>query len=189
MSVDHLERAAASTRAVLKGIAAEDLDRDTPCASWKVRDLLNHVLGGTHVFANTVRTGEMRPPEGGRKDFCDGDLVATFDEGAAQAVEAFAAPGAAEKMLTLPFGQMPAGVFVNIAATDVFQHGWDVAKATGQSTDLDPDLARELLVFAQGAIPEAFRGEDGTAPFGRAVEVSATAPPADQLAGFLGRHP
>ena len=28
---------------------------------------------------------------------------------------------------------------------DTFQHGWDLAKATGQDTDLDPELAAGLL--------------------------------------------
>jgi hypothetical protein len=36
---------------------------------------------------------------------------------------------------------------------------------------------------------DSFRGPDPTSPFGLAVEVSESAPAADQLAAFLGRQP
>jgi uncharacterized protein (TIGR03086 family) len=93
-----------------------------------------------------------------------------------------------DKVMTLPFGQLPGAVFVNIAATDTFVHGWDLAKATGQPTDLEPGLATELLAGARVALPDTMRGPDGQAAFGPKVDVPESAPPADQLAGFLGRN-
>ena len=57
--------------------------------------------------------------------------------------------------MQLPFAELPGGVYVNIATTDTFTHGWDLAKATGQSTDLDPELATQLLAFAQGFVSDA----------------------------------
>ncbi len=71
---------------------------------------------------------------------------------------------------------------------DTFTHGWDLAKATGQSTDLDPEVAAQLLQFAQAFLSDAMRGPDGSAPFGAAVEAPAGAGAADQLAAFLGRQ-
>ena len=91
--------------------------------------------------------------------------------------------------MKLPFGEFPAATFIGLTTTDAFVHGWDVAKATGQSTDLNPELAATLLERARAAIPDSFRGPDGTAPFGPIVEVPDSAPAADQLAGFLGRTP
>jgi uncharacterized protein (TIGR03086 family) len=76
---------------------------------------------------------------------------------------------------------------VAMAALDQFTHGWDLARATGQPTGLDPGLAVELLGHARQAITGDFRGPDGTAAFGPAVEAPAGAGPADQLAAFLGR--
>ena len=189
MTVDRLERAIVSTRGVLERVTSEQLDNDTPCASWKVRDVVNHIVGGTYSFAATAKTGEM--PEGGGadagRDFAAGDRLASFDRGAGDAVAAFSAPGVLDKTLKLPFGDLPGGVFVNIAASDVFQHGWDLAKSTGQSTDLDPALATELLEFGRAAIQEQFRGPDGKAPFGAEVTAPESATAADQLAAFLGR--
>ncbi len=89
--------------------------------------------------------------------------------------------------MTLPFGTMPGSVVIGMATTDAFVHGWDLASATGQSTDLDPALSAALLERSKTFIQPSFRGPDGTAPFGPAVDVADSAPMADQLAGFLGR--
>ena len=97
-------------------------------------------------------------------------------------MQAFEADGAMEKMLKLPFAELPGSAFVNIATVDTFTHGWDLARATGQPSDLNPELAAQLLAFAQGFLPDSLRGTDGQAPFGPKVEPAADACPADQLA-------
>jgi uncharacterized protein (TIGR03086 family) len=191
MSVELLERAVAGTREILSKVSPDQLDGTTPCASWNVRDLVNHIVGSTYWFAATVETGVAPASEDdiGGPDVTSGDVMAAFADGSRKAIDAFSAPGAMEKTLKLPFGEMPGAAFVMMAANDQFQHGWDLAKATGQTTALDPELAGQLLGFAQAAIPDAFRGPDGKAPFGPAVPVSGSANEVDQLAGFLGRAP
>jgi uncharacterized protein (TIGR03086 family) len=190
MNPKDLEKAFASTGAVLSGVSRDQLSDSTPCTSWQVRELVNHIVGGTTYFASVAETGS--PPEGGGEglDYAAGDdYVAQFNKGAARAVEAFAAEGAMERIMHLPFGDLPGSVFINIAAVDTFTHGWDLAKATGQPSDLDPALATELLGLAQGFVPDNLRGPEGMAPFGPKVEPSAAATPAEKLAAFLGRHP
>jgi uncharacterized protein (TIGR03086 family) len=83
----------------------------------------------------------------------------------------------------------PGGALVFIAAIDTFTHGWDLAKATGQATDLDHALAAQLLGAARAALPDELRGPDGQAPFGPRVEVATPSCPADGLAGLMGRQP
>jgi uncharacterized protein (TIGR03086 family) len=187
MSADGLAQGFASTAGVLAGVEAQQLDGATPCASWKVREVINHVVGGTTYFAVTAETGEA-PAGGETTDFCAGDYVTEFNKGAARAVKAFEADGVMERTLKLPFAELPGAVFVNIATIDTFTHGWDLARATGQSTDLDPELAASLLVFAQAFLSDGLRGSDGAAPFGAQVEAPAGAGAADQLAAFLGRQ-
>jgi uncharacterized protein (TIGR03086 family) len=185
MTTETLERAFASTRSVLVNVTPEQLELPTPCASWDVRALINHTVGGPFYFAASVNDGVH--PERAEFDYTTGDVVASYDDGVAQAVAAFAAPGAFERMVTLPFGTLPASVFINIAATDAFSHGWDLARATGQSSDLDADLAAALLERVRLLLPDTFRGADGTAAFGPVVDAPANAHPADALAAFLGR--
>ena len=183
MSTQPLEAAIASTRGVLAGVSSGQLGGATPCASWTVAELINHIVGGQHFF----RAGVLGEPPSDGGDFAIGDFLAAFDEAAAACVAAFQADGVMEKTITLPFGQMPGAAFVGIAATDTFTHGWDLARATAQPTDLAPDLAAGLLAGAQQFIQPAFRGAEGQSPFGPELPAPEGASNADRLAAFLGR--
>jgi uncharacterized protein (TIGR03086 family) len=188
MSVEPLQEAIRSTRSVLSGVDRGELALGTPCASWTVADVVNHVVGGQYFFAAMVN-GEA--PSRESEDFAAGDYMAAFDRGAAASVAAFEADGAMERTVHLPFGDMPGAVFVGIAATDTFAHGWDIAKATGQPTDLAPDLAAALLGGVQPFLSSnaAMRGADGVALFGPEQQAPEGASNADRLAAFLGRTP
>ena len=114
MGADMLAQAFASTAGVLAEVDAQRLDGATPCASWQVRELINHLVGGTIYFAVTAETG-VAPTGGEVTDFCAGDFVTEFNKGAARAVKAFEADGAMDKTMQLPFAELPGGVYVNIA--------------------------------------------------------------------------
>jgi len=183
MSTAALEQAIAATRGVLTGVKRDQLGSDTPCASWTVGELINHIVSGQYFFVAMV---EGKPPAEGN-DYSGGDFVAAFDDGAAKSVAAFNGDGVMEKILTLPFGQMPGSAFVGIAATDTFTHGWDLARATGQSTDLDPQLAAGLLAGAKQFISDGIRGDEPM-PFAAEQKAPSGATNADELAAFLGRR-
>ena len=183
MATEPLEQAIASTRNVLGAVSKGQLGDATPCAAWTVSDLINHIVGVQYFFEAGVK-GE--PPAGGETDFSATDYVSAFDDGARRCLAAFRTEGVMEKMLTMPFGQMPGGAVVGIAATDTFTHGWDLAKATGQSTDLAPQLAAQLLAQSKKMIQPAFRSPEG-AVFGPEQKAPGGASNADQLAAFLGR--
>lgn len=183
MSTEALEQAIATTRGVLAGVSKEQLGEATPCANWKVSDLVNHIVGGQYFFEAGAKGA---PPAGLDTDYSATDFLSAFDEGAQRCVAAFKADGIMEKMLTLPFGQMPGAAFVGLAATDTLTHGWDLAKATGQDTDLAPELAAQLLARAKTSISPAFRSPEGSV-FGPEQPAPAGASNADQLAAFLGR--
>lgn len=185
MSIQPLQAAIASTKAVLANVTKDQLTLSTPCVSWKVADLVNHVVGSQYFFTAALN-GE--PPAGEAPDFASGDFVATFDQASATCVAAFSAEGALARTVKLPFGDMPAAAWAGLAATDTFTHGWDLAKATGQSTDLAPELAEGLLAASKQMIQPAFRGEDGKAPFTAERQAPEGAPAADRLAAFLGRE-
>jgi uncharacterized protein (TIGR03086 family) len=182
MTTEMLEQSIATTRGVLANVSKDQLGDATPCAQWKVSDVVNHLVGGQYFF----EAGVLGTPPAGEQDFAAGDFLAAFDDGAQRCVAAFSADGAMDKMLTLPFGQMPGSAFIGLATTDTFAHGWDLAKATGQDTDLEPELAAQLLVRAREMIQPAFRSEEGTV-FGPEQPAPASASNADQLAAFLGR--
>jgi uncharacterized protein (TIGR03086 family) len=91
-----------------------------------------------------------------------------------------------DRIVTLPFGEMPAGMALNIAIFDVTTHAWDLAKATGQSTDLDPEVAGAAYQVAQTMLNDDMRN---AGIFGPAVEIGPDACAADRLAALTGRTP
>ncbi len=183
MSTRPLAQAIAASRTVLAGVQAGQLQDPTPCASWNVSDLINHMVGGMRFFTAGV-TGQA-PPES--TEVATADYVAAYDEAAAAALAAFGADGVLGSTIKMPFGEMPGAAVMGLATTDTFTHAWDLAKATGQDTDLDPELAEALLAQSQQMIQPAFRGEDGEAPFMVEQECPDGASAADRLAAFLGR--
>jgi uncharacterized protein (TIGR03086 family) len=190
MSARPLEQANASTEKILANITPDQLGLATPCASWTVKDVINHIAGNNFWFEAIARDGVAPDrPDNAAPDVTGGDFLGTFTAGARRAVDAFSADGVLDSTLQLPWSPMPGGAFELMASTDQFVHGWDLAKATGQSTDLDPELAAQFLAFYRAALTEAFRGPDVQAPFGALVEVPTSADPVAQLVAFLGRTP
>ena len=59
-------------------------------------------------------------------------------------MHAFEQPGVLEKTVKLPFGEMPAGVALNIAVFDVLTHAVDIARASGQQVN-DTELIETAL--------------------------------------------
>jgi uncharacterized protein (TIGR03086 family) len=97
--------------------------------------------------------------------------------------------GALSKMVTMPVvGELPGGTLLVLAICDVFVHGWDLAKAIGVSTDLDPELAGSVLAAMRSVITEQMRGPGGNALFGAEVAIPPDASSMDRLVGFLGRR-
>lgn len=178
-----LERALNSTMAVLQKVQPADMDAPTPCASWDVRALINHFTATARWWAGVV-SGTSDPADA---DYASGDFVAAYEESARMATTAFDTDGVLGRMIRLPFGEFPGAAVRSMAALDQFAHGWDLARAIGYPSDLDPDLATELLASARLAIPDGFRGPDGQAPFGPVTPAPAGAGPAHQLAAYLGR--
>jgi uncharacterized protein (TIGR03086 family) len=149
--------------------------------------LVNHTIGGSYWYAQTMRDRVSPPIEGDDDDYAAGDLLAAYDEGIRQALAAFGASGALDAEVRFVGNPVPAPTVMGLACIDTFTHGWDVAVATRQSRDLDPELAEALLDLARRILPEHFRGTDETALFQPRVDTTASALPADRLAAFLGR--
>jgi uncharacterized protein (TIGR03086 family) len=178
-----LDRAFASTRAILAEVQLGQLEARTPCALWDVRALINHFVGTARWAAASVSGTEQAADE----DYAAGDFLARYDASIQAALAAFGAERALERTLALPIGEFSGVALMNLAASDQFTHGWDLARALGHPTDLDPELASELLTWARTATPDALRGPEGVGLFGPAVPAPAGAGPASQLAAFLGR--
>lgn len=179
-----LDQAFQSTMAVLTKVRPDQLTAPTPCASWDVHALINHFVASARWWAITV-AGEGEPADA---DYAGGDFIAAYQESIKLTTAVFEADGALEKMVTVPWGEFPGAVLRGFAALDQFTHGWDLARAIGLPTDLDPGLASGLLSQSKFGITDTMRGPEGRAPFGPVREALAGSAPADRLAAFLGRQ-
>ena len=185
MSTEPLQAVFASTREVLANVKPDQMQSATPCESWNVGEVINHIIDG-QGFWQAGMNGT--PPNSESQNWAEGDYLAAYDQATAATLEAFDQSGALERMVALPFGEMPGGAVMGLVMNDTFTHGWDVAKATGQDTNLAPELAQAILGQAQQSIPDAFRGDNGQAPFVHAKDCADGSCAADQLAAFLGRE-
>lgn len=65
-------------------------------------------------------------------------------------------------------------------------HTWDLAKATGQPAQIDPEVAQLIYDFYR-AIP--MDGMRAGGVYGPEISVPESAPVQDRLLGFLSRRP
>ena len=178
--LDRYDRAAATATSVVDAIRSDQYDDPTPCTDWNVRQLLNHLVGGNKMFTARVTGGGEVDRSA---DHVGSDHVASFRTSVADLRSAFAADGALDGVYQGPFGEAPGHTLLRMRVNEFMVHSWDLARATGQSTDLDPELAAECLEDFR-RLQEAGRGGPMFAP-AQAYPEEATV--ADQLAATAGR--
>lgn len=167
---------------LLANVDDEQLELPTPCKEWNVSQLVDHLVGAQNWARCAMEGVKMSDADGKAGD----DRCDAFNAAAAAAADAFDQDGALDRMVDPGFGPMPARALLGLAVTDTFTHAWDLARATGQDTDLDEGLATQILEASQASIQDSFRSEAGNI-FGFAQEAPEGASAADRLAAFLGR--
>lgn len=183
--VELFQKATSGLNQVLSGIKPDQIDAQTPCREWKVSGLLEHVTGGAaHLSASmSGGAGQAGPPASGSGL---AQLAAGYRSAVAQVLAKAASPGALEAQVVTPAGEMSAAQFMGILALDHLVHTWDLAKATGQNTRLDPALTETCYgMFVPGLIDIA----RPHGAFGPPVPVPEGASTQDKLLGYTGRQP
>ena len=173
------QRAQRAFAGVLANVRPDQHALPSPCAEWTVLDVIEHVIGGNGWVQARAGLEPVAVP-GGTDHLREAHAISAE---AAQAV--FAAPDGLTRTFELPIGAIPGSVFVSIRTGDALAHAWDVAKATGQRTDLEPELAEQVLAATRPFLQPSLRGEGR--PFGPEQPCPDGAGPADQMAAFLGR--
>ena len=174
-------RAADLAVEVVERVQPDQLGDATPCTEWNVRTLINHVVSGNLFFVH-LATGSTPPGRG--IDHLGSKPLSVFRDSVHAVSAAFEADGFLDRVVTAPFGEVPGRQLVEIRRNELTVHGWDLARATGQSTDFDPEVIAACLASYTASPLLQDRAD---APF----EVEEPAPPgatdADRLAAFLGR--
>lgn len=159
-----------------------DLQNPTPCTNFTVHDVLDHmiVLGGSfaHLFRGDQPPEQSAPVTEGRVP------APEFRKAMDELFDAVRSDGALERTVVSPVGEMPGETFARLVAFDGLVHGWDIARATGLTYDLPPDVVDAVDTFARVALSDDLRDGD--------TFKEETTPPADataieRLAAFSGR--
>jgi uncharacterized protein (TIGR03086 family) len=181
--LDQLREAHGIFLEVLANVRPEQMSLPTPDDAWDVRALINHIVLGNIWATEHLKTGSAPRPSG--DVIGDRDPVEAYTALADAMMASFDEPGALGRMVTVPFGEMPVAGLAGFRFVDLMVHAWDLAKATGQDTNLAPDLCEAALAMSR----QRMIGMDrANMPFKDEVPVPADAPAADRLAGFLGRQ-
>ena len=180
------DRALAATGRIVAGISDDQLSASTPCSEFDVRGLLNHVVSGNWWVAPLV-DGKTIEEVGDR---LDGDVLgddpsAAYEASAKEAGAAFQQAGAMERPVAVSYGPVPGEIYAGHRFMDVLIHGWDLAKATGQDTTLDPELVEELRVRVVDPQKDLLRA---SGMFGEDLDVPADADAQTRLLAELGRR-
>ncbi|WP_225727876.1 MULTISPECIES: TIGR03086 family metal-binding protein [unclassified Nocardia] len=180
------------TTDLVETVTPDQLNNETPCAGWNLRDLLTHMTIENHGFAESARgrggdislwqTRELADP------------IGEYLTVSADLLDAFAVDDISEREFLLP-GIMPGVPFkaehaVRFQLVDCVVHAWDVARSIGKNIELDsdPEMADETLAIARIVPGGADRLKEGAA-FGPILEVPEGSGKLDEILLLLGRDP
>jgi uncharacterized protein (TIGR03086 family) len=181
-----LHRALTEITRISDGIVRDDLAHSTPCEDFDVKALLNHTVASMQGLAEAA-SGRPWDMSAYGRDVLDDDPKEAVRSAAAALRDATSAADILERPWAMPGGDRPGAQAIAIGIMEVAQHGWDLARATGQQPALDPAVSELALELARQNLPPD--DERPPAAFARSVPVGDDAPAHDRLAAFMGRQP
>jgi uncharacterized protein (TIGR03086 family) len=169
-SVVVLSRALDQAGDVLAAVHADQLARPTPCGDWDVAQLIGHLVDAPVRFLAMAR-GE-KPDWSAAPPAVTRNWTASFRSHADDLIHHWHQVGAAADARQ-----------VDWQTAEIAVHTWDVARSTGQSPSLLPEVAERGLAFMSAMLTPDNRGD----AFAPAVQVPDDAPVYDRLAALAGR--
>ena len=161
----------------------DQLTEPTACANFDVSGVLDHMMAGAAAFAPAFRGDVSGRPA---STVTAGQVpTAEYRHAMNDLLAAATSPGAMERTIDAPFGQVPGSVFARFVAFDGLVHGWDIANATGQAYDPPTEVVAAVDDFARAAVGPEMRDGD---TFAMATEAPPGASPLEQLVAFSGRR-
>ena len=164
------------------GSARDQWDDPSPVEEWTARDVVGHLVEWFPSFLSDGAGVDLPPgppvdedPAGAWRNLYD-EVLALLED-----------PATSGRVLSNPhIGEVPLPQAVSQFFTgDVFQHTWDLARASGQDATLDPERCAAMLAGAE-PYEDAMRQ---SGQYGPRVEVPEDADAQTRLLGFIGRDP
>lgn len=180
--IELLGRTLDQTGAIVDGIKPDQMGLRA-CGDWDVRTLIAHLVRGNQ---NAAAAAEGRPRQPNPIAEVGDDPKGAYRTSVEEVKRAWHDPSQLDGLYETALGKMPGNALLSLRLSDNVTHGWDLARATGQTPDYDEDVVAAALSFAEAQLAG---GRAPGGPFAPPVPVSGDAPPIDRLAAFLGRTP
>lgn len=136
LSADHVVELVARVR-------PDQWDAATPCAQWDVTELVGHLIA-TMVAYRDLLSGasseDLLAAMGAQRAMVGDDPVDACRRAAAECSAAFRAPGALERIVHHPIGDIPGAHLLGIRVSENVIHGLDLASAIGAEVLIEDDL-------------------------------------------------
>ena len=153
--IDRFVLASAAFERRLGAVRSEQWAWSTPCTEWDVRRLVNHMTRGNLSYVRLVHGGTSAEFLRLRDvDALGTDPVGAYTRSVQECAEAFAAPGALERVLDYPLGTVTGCQALAVRTTDSAVHTWDLARAIGADEDLDIGL----VAWIDDSLEEIYAG-------------------------------
>ena len=180
---DAFAKAVETSGILVANVKPDQLGSATPCTEFDVKALANHMVGGLLMFDSAAR-GTSIDMEALTRDFVAAGAADEYDKAASTLGEVLSQDDVLKGKWELPFGSMPGMIAIGIGIIEAVQHGWDLARATGQTVTFDSEITEiamrtaKMMPVEQARNPRVF-GPELPAPQGASLQ--------DELAAFLGR--
>lgn len=164
----------------VESVPAESWEKQSPCAEWKARDVVRHVVDTSAYFLGRAGV-ELKPSAD-----VDTDPVGAWTSTHEQVLAALRDPAVASREFDSQMGPMTLEKMMGMfGVADVLIHTWDLSRAAGLDDRLDPEEVHR--VYDQ-MLPNDEMLRQGTA-FGPKVDVPDSADEQTKLLAFTGRKP
>ena len=180
-----LASAMGSAAEVIGAVTEDQLTLPTPCSDFDVRGLAAHLMSAPPTVASLGRGEDYGSVSEQTVPF--DQWRAHWAKTSAEAREAWADEALLDRVVTLPWAELPGGEVLAQFTGEIVVHTWDLATATGQWAEWQPavlELAYES--YLQGLPAE---GREQFPVFKAIVPVDEDAPLIDRIVAYTGRQP
>ena len=143
-SPPHARRALAQTESIVAAVGQDQLGLPTPC--YGVRRPHPAQPHGRRPEPDRDSSARAATDSPSRPPFADGvpedGWLDAYRAAAARARNAWSDDSRLDALVEVPWGKVPGRIAVSGYVMEIVTHSWDLAKATGQPTEGDPELAR-----------------------------------------------
>ena len=189
--LDRYRRRAVDFERKVAAVRPDEWLNPSPCETWNVRDVVDHVVSMHGYMVGAAGREPSAAPSVAQ------DPLAAFRAARADAEAVLDDPVLAAIECDTPNGRMTLERQIDeVTSDDLPQHGWDLARATGQDDTIDArDVERlwSITTAIASELMEKYRTPGVFGPgievFGPEVEVPDRAPLQHRLLGLIGRDP